>query len=333
LTLTRCPLCGYKSRTAGPCAICGRSKETGAFEKAFLSPQSAEEFLERANPVETKAHKSVARGAGDNAASDDENAVNVVIDVGGTGTRIGLAAHGDILAFRSEHIDSMQALTSAILRLTDGAKADRISVSVPGAVKAGRVTQCWNAPWLEGDPAEALAPLLNARSGKIRVVNDGEAHALALRKRPGVAFGAIHIALGTGVAFGVLDANGNVLRSLSDDNWEIGGFPLNTQPAMDVWEALGGAGFAEAENREDDESAERFGMALGHFAAQMSMVFRPRTVGLSGGVVRNRWGRIAPGFWRTFDDVLDRAGHILPKPEVVVLEDENAALLGLATMF
>jgi glucokinase len=298
-----------------------------------LAPQSTEEFLERANPVETKAHKSVARGVGDNAAPDDENVVNVVIDVGGTGTRLALSVKNGIQSIHYANPDSLSGLIDEIRKLTNNMGPDALAMAVPGWIRNKQVMYS-HIQWLEGNPAETIRRELALRDDKIHLIHDGEAHALALTKRPDVKFGAIHLSVGSGVGLGVIGEDGKVLRSLSGDSWELNDVRLVTSvPDKEVWRLMSAAAFKEQQERTDTDGYEYFGRQLGSLASQLTLILRPRTVGLSGGVIRHHWRRIKGGFLYETDKWLGNLGHAILVPELVVLDDENTALLGLATIF
>jgi hypothetical protein len=261
--------------------------------------------------------------------------IRVAVDVGGSGARLGLADGNPAAPFCrivNEQPRSMPELAAAILRLTEGTAPDILALAVPAQLIGGKIPHCWHAPWLEGDPAAALSALLQLPPERISVVNDGQAHALALRRHPEAVFGAIHFALGTEVAFGVLDTDGQPLHALSGGNWEIGDFPLPVAEAeKGAWKLLGSIGFEAERGRTDCDGYASFGKRLGAFAAELAIVFRPRTVGFSGGIPRHNWNRIEPGFQEGFSRGLEGLRSPFPQPKVLVLPDEYPALTGLLT--
>jgi hypothetical protein len=101
-----------------------------------------------------------------------------------------------------------------------------------------------------------------------------------------------------------------------------------------VWRLLGSAHLDELQQRTDIDGCEHFGRMLGGFTAQLSLIFRPRTIGLSGGVIRHYWERLEAGFYERFNEYPDNVGQpLLSDPEVIVPDVEEAALTGLSTFF
>jgi glucokinase len=263
-----------------------------------------------------------------------EYSINVVVDIGGNGTRLALVQGNGLFNRRNENPKSMPELIDAIYRLTNYKNPSALAISVPGLIRGKQVLCSANATWLVGDTANVLMRQFGLKNEKIHVVNDGEAHALALLYHPEAKFGAIHFALGTGVAFGVIDKNGKIQRSLSDDNWEIGDFEIETSASNKaVWYALGSSGFNELRQRTDIDGVERFGTRIGMFAVQMALLFRPKTIGLSGGIIREYRSRIESGFWWEYNRRIDKFADLISKPTVIMLNDECAALTGLTTLF
>ena len=107
---------------------------------------------------------------------------------------------------------------------------------------------------------------------------------------------------------------------------------VTNAPDKEAWLLLGGRGFDEQIQRTDTDGGKYFGWRLGSFASQLALIFRPRTIGLSGGVIKHFWDRIESGFREELHTRLGHLGYILPMPEVAV-SDEYAALTGLSTLF
>jgi len=259
----------------------------------------------------------------------------VVVDIGGSGTRMGIATKKGVTSIQKmSGVRSTDALAGAVGRLIGGGIPSAVAVSAPGIIKDGSVQLSRNAGWLVGDTVGKISSSLGVRERNVHVISDGEAHAMALRSHPDAKFGAINIAIGTSVGFGAIDSKGSILRSLTGDSWDLGNFELNTRAEeKSLWHALGGEfGFKELCKWADEDGMKHFGYRLGGFAVQMAHLFRPRTVGLSGGVIKHHWNRIKPGFYDEFSR-LDKFGEVLAKPSVIVLDHEEAALTGLATLF
>lgn len=263
-----------------------------------------------------------------------EYPINVVVDIGGAGARLALSTRSGLKDIRHEHPNSVQELLDCIRNLTNGRGPDALAMAVPCWVRDKQVVHCHTARWLEGNPAETIRRELLLNNEKIHIIHDGEAHALALKKHPRVRFGAIHFAVGSGVGFGVLGENGEVLRSLSGDNWELNDVRLVTSAhEKEMWRLLGSDGFEEQKNRTDTDGYNYYGWRLGSFACQLSLIFRPRVIGLSGGIIHHCWGRIKGGFFDELDKRLGHLRHVMPKPDVIVLDDKYAALTGLTSLF
>jgi predicted NBD/HSP70 family sugar kinase len=199
-----------------------------------------------------------------------EYPINVVVDIGGTGAKLALSTRSGLKNICREHPKSPQDFFACIRKLTGGLGPDALAVAVPGIMLGKEVVHAHNAPWLGGNPAETIGRELLLNDKKIHLINDGEAHALALKTRPDTKLGAIHLSIGTGVGFGVLNENGEVLRTLSGNNWEIGDVRLVTQaPDKEAWRLLGSAGFEEQIKRTDTDGGKYFGWRLGNLASQL----------------------------------------------------------------
>ena len=259
----------------------------------------------------------------------------VVVDIGGSGMRLGLATQRGVISIRREAgINTVADFAAAVRRLVGGGVLDAVALSVAGFVHNNNVQLSARAGWLVGNTAEKISLALGINKRRVYVVNDGEAHAMALRRHPETQLGAINIALGTSVGFGAIDVNGNVMRSLSGDNWDLGDFKLHTRAAdKSLWHALGGEfGLKELMEWSGSDGAKHYGYRLGAFAIQMAFVFRPKTIGLSGGVIKHYWKYIKPGFDDEFS-ILNQYSRVLSKPKVIALSYDEPALAGLATLF
>ena len=260
--------------------------------------------------------------------------MKVVIDIGGTGARFGLVKSQQVTSVGKASIRSVSELANAVMRFTKNITPSAVAVAVPGTLIGDKVQLSRNAGWLVGDTPALIGNALGVSKDRVRIVHDGEAHVLALCRNQNVNFGAINFALGTSVAFGALDAGGRVLRSLSGDCWEIGDFMLNTSAKNKfLWHALGTAGLDELSRWTDDDGLSKYGSRLGNFVVQMSKIFRPRTVGLSGGIIKHNWGRIQEGFYEEFNRIKEFK-KVTPTPQVIVRDDiaDTAALIGLSTL-
>jgi hypothetical protein len=76
-----------------------------------------------------------------------------------------------------------------------------------------------------------------------------------------------------------------------------------------------------------ESGLNHFGHRLGYFMTQLAIVFRPRTVGLSGGFIARYWQQLEKGV-----EVEFHPSH-MTRPDIVVQKDDEPALRGLATLF
>jgi predicted NBD/HSP70 family sugar kinase len=253
----------------------------------------------------------------------------IVVDIGGSGVRIGLVTPHGTAGIKRESVQSVDGLVAAIK--SRSGNIGGVALSVAGFVnsESGRVILSGCAPWIVGNLRDNLAAKL-PHGTQIHIVNDGEAHALALKSYPNIKLGAVNIAIGTGVGFGVLDINGNAVRTLNGDNWDIGDMHIKTRaPNPWVWWCLGEAGIEELKSSMGKEKGLiHYGHRLGFFMTQIAIIFRPQTIGLSGGFITRYWQQIKNGVEAEFQP----PSH-LPRPDILVQKDEEAALQGLVTLF
>lgn len=211
----------------------------------------------------------------------------ILVDVGGSGTRTAVFDKGSIGCIKTCCPSSKEELISVIRQTAGGQHVSGIALSIAGFVNAdtGRVIKSANASYLEGDLKGMLKVAFPY--AKIRAVNDGEAHARSLLcQSPPVHLGAIHLALGTSLAFGVLNEKGEAVRTCSGENWDLGDIRLQTRAAMpEVYYALGSAGLRELEEKLGKGAYLQYGYRLGAFVTMLANIFRPRTVGFSGGII------------------------------------------------
>ena len=183
-----------------------------------------------------------------------------------------------------------------------------------------------NATYLEGPLASVLGR--EFPRAKVHIINDGEAHARALLRRDHVRFGAINLALGTSVAFGVIDEKRQVVRSCCGENWDIGDMILSTRASRkEVYWALGAEGLSELERGMPDEAYYQYGCRLGTFLNTLAVVFRPKTIGLSGGIVLNHGEEILRGVTNEFYPPVASEGV-----DIVLQTERETVMSGLATL-
>ena len=252
----------------------------------------------------------------------------VLVDLGGSGAKIATYNGGKIGEVKRYSVSSEEMLFSAIQEATDGKTVTSIAFSVAGFVNAeqGRVLRSNCYPYLEGDlTAQAKKAFPKAR---VRVVNDGEAHARALLLQPDVRFGAIHLSLGTSVGFGVINEKKQIVHTLKGENWDIGDILLDTRAGQkDLWWALGSEGLTELENTLDGNPYEHFGFRMGTLLKQLAVIFRPRTIGLSGGIITNHAEDIERGIRHEFIEP-----PFTEKTEIRLLPGQDTVMQGLTTL-
>ena len=256
-------------------------------------------------------------------------AKQVAVDIGGSGVRLGMVNGATISQQCRTDASSKELLAIAIQEFAKDDVSD-IAISVPGFVDAddGFVRLSRVAPWLEGNLAVDLKELAGAQN--VLVVNDGEAHALSMLGNPNIRYGAICISLGTSVSFGAVNKDQNVIRTLSGENWDIGELWIRSQ-ATDphVWWSLGSRGLEELIANMSDKGFKHYGYRLGYTLSQLSMLFRPNTIALTGGIIHNNWDKMSR-------QVVSELEHDMPSyapvPNIVILDDKETVLLGLAQL-
>ncbi len=221
----------------------------------------------------------------------------VVVDVGGSGARFAeVGPNRDLRDRGKRDINSIAEFVDAIRAISPTPKA--VAVSTTGFVNSatGVVSSSRAAPWAQGHLAAILSDKLGG--GPVYVMNDGEAHALAILATPGVEFGAIAVALGTGLGFGVIGSDRRIVRPCSGENWDLSDVSLKTRaPRSEVWYALGSDGLQELQDSRGSrsEGSRHFGYRLGTFLGQLTVIFQPRSIVLSGGIIREHWDEMASG--------------------------------------
>ncbi len=213
------------------------------------------------------------------------------IDIGGSGFRAALVELGDDSRHRAGQVHrlaNVQSHRELAQRFRDAVgDVDTLGISSAGFVDAdqGVVRLCRAHPWVQGQLKQRIADELRC---DVRVMNDGEAHLcghLNLAKHP-----MLCLSIGTSVAFGCTDDNGNVRRPRSDSNWDIGALRLRTRASNpELWSALGSEGLSELEHEDPDEAIERFGWRLGAALFEFAITFQPESIVLAGGIIDQHW--------------------------------------------
>lgn len=254
--------------------------------------------------------------------------VSILVDIGGSGARIAPYSDGQVGAIRRCSIHSRETLFAEMRRTIGDDKVENIAFSVAGFVNSeqGLVLRSANLPFLEGNLAEETKTAFHA--DQVRVVNDGEAHARSLFFEENIRFGAIHLALGTAVAFGVINEKREIVRTASGENWDIGGMVMNTRSDYkEVWQLLGTEGLKELERDLPDSCYQHYGRRLGTLLTQLAVIFRPCTIGLSGGIVQAHAEDLSSGIRDTFREPAFSHGT-----DICLIPEPNTVMLGLTTL-
>ncbi|MCR5734802.1 MAG: hypothetical protein K6G22_09380 [Lachnospiraceae bacterium] len=256
--------------------------------------------------------------------------MNILIDIGGSGIKVADYRDKTIGKIEShKNIGSFDEFVKLIKKRQDKGRLSNIVISSAGFIdpEKGRFIKCKCAPYLEGDTVKKLSKEFPFT--KISVVNDGEAHARALLVPwRDVEFGAIHFAFGTSVSMGVINDKGKIIRSLSGENWDIGDYLLRTrEKPYEVWYKLGSDGLRELEENYSDDPYYHFGLRAGGLLTNLAVIFRPRTIGLSGGIISSHGKRIFDGIQDEFKSPVHS-----DKIRFVLLEDPDTVMQGLTTL-
>ena len=260
----------------------------------------------------------------------------VLIDIGGSGIRAVARRNGSFGEIRRFNADSYKGFVEIIRKMCGAGKPYGIALSVAGFVNAetGRILLSKCAPYLEGDIVSRLRT--DFPYARVAVMNDGEAHARTLLlPEQDVRLGAIHLALGTSVSFGVINEKREIVRTCGGENWDIGNLRIRTREApYTVWDKLGSSGLAELErNRAIPDPYLYFGNRLGSLLIDLSEIFRPRTIGLSGGIIRGHGARIEEGIRQEWQ-AQDFKGPVAGEPiDIVRTERPETLFRALAALF
>jgi hypothetical protein len=275
----------------------------------------------------------------------------IVVDIGGSGVKIGILDGDGVFGISRHNVTSVEQLAD-LIRCAAKGDVSAVGLSVAGFVNAaqGTVRRSAVAPWLEGDLARRLKTLLKTEN--VAIVNDGEAHALCLLRNPDIRFGAICLSFGTAVGFGIIGPDRKPVRTLSGENWDIGSIlqqtrasipyeqarnffsgnkPNDAKHLLPIWWLLGSNGFEQLVRDMGSNASGHFGYRLGYFLSQLTILFRPRTIGLTGGIIRNHWDGDMKR--NTIAELRQNIClHDVPDVEVIKLAASESALYGAAEL-
>ncbi|WP_187328519.1 ROK family protein [Rhodococcus sp. WS3] len=249
----------------------------------------------------------------------------VVIDCGGSSTRLGIVEPGGVRLVKQVRTTSYDEFVSAI-RSVDPCPIV-LSVSLAGFVdrSSGFVRLSRAAPWARGTFAQRLSADLHC---PVSVMNDGDAHAMSMLAIGGIELGAVAVSLGTSVGIGVVGRDRKLISPASGENWDLGEWRLDTRATnRDLWWALGSAGLFELEKNLGVKAGRvQFGYRLGAFLSRLTCFFQMKTVVLSGGIAQSHWGVIKVPLREELRNVPD---HYAP-PRVMLSPYVEAGLAGAA---
>lgn len=200
------------------------------------------------------------------------------------------------------------------------------------------VISCWAYPFLIGRLKDNLAERF--KCSNIRIVNDGDAHALALKSvyiQKGLSSAsAINLSLGTAVGFGILDWRGDLLHTCQGHNWEVGHWQCDTRASRkEQYWALGSQGLKSLEEEYGEPNAYiYYGQRLCHFLGRdLVPVFHPKIIGLSGGIVAAHFHEIEEGIRRECD-MRGYCAHGAPLDgvDIYLSPEKDSVMRGLADL-
>lgn len=268
--------------------------------------------------------------------------MKILVDVGGSSVKIKKEKDGKLSSYmRSFKPTSRLEFYSCILEVARKSSIDGIAVSVCGEYDyvTDEVLTCWHYPFLKGKLRSDLEK--EFKCWNVHVVNDGDAHALALKvayAKKGLlcTAGAVNLSLGTAVGFGVLDCKGDLMHTCQGHNWEIGNWQCDTmESTKDLYSALGSAGLRSIEERHGNANAYRYyGQRLCHFIGRdLVPLFHPKIIGLSGGIVAGHCQEIEEGIRLECEKCRYREpGKALDGVDIYFSPERDSVMLGLSEL-
>ncbi len=214
-----------------------------------------------------------------------------LIDIGGSGIKsVQLPLYGD------PNISDMTKLIhhqspdwdNFVPWLAENGLLDRehIGISCAGFINSnGLIKLCRIAGWKNVNlinDIKAYAP-----NAHVYLLNDAEAHLMAhhdLFAKP-----MITLSLGTSVGFAINNHHNQIIRPADGFNFDIGAISIPTKASCNrVWWALGSQGLTELiTNMGEKEGIRQYGYRLGAYLVSLCSIFRPKSLVLSGGIIKN----------------------------------------------
>ncbi len=275
--------------------------------------------------------------------------MQILIDVGGSGVKIKRCEKGvldpNVHSLKPTSREEFYSFISAMAQKegnSSTADINGIAVSICGEYDYGKeeVLSCWHYPFLKGSLRDDLRKRFHCRN--VHVVNDGDAHALALKveyaqKGRGCPTSAVNLSLGTAVGFGLLDCKGDLLHNCQGHNWEVGNWQCDTRESIkDLYSALGSPGLRslEAQHGRSPNAYIYYGHRLCHFLGRdLVPLFHPKIIGLSGGIVAGHYQEIVEGIRRECEMSNYLApGQPLNGVHIHLSNNKDSVMLGLAEL-
>jgi predicted NBD/HSP70 family sugar kinase len=166
-----------------------------------------------------------------------------------------------------------------------GKDFDAISLGIPGVIDpvTQTILHAFHPRWKNVRPDKSIRNATKART--VVLMNDAEAHAYSSRNYP---LPLIQLVLGSGLGFSVLDHKCQFLRP-QHGSLDIGQFRARSNLSNDaVWYALSSRGLRELEAKHPQESDTIYAGLVSEFVVGTIVMFQPKTVVLSGGIVESR---------------------------------------------
>ena len=281
--------------------------------------------------------------------------MKLLVDCGGSGIKIRRCIRGelgpDTHRFKPKALEEFYKCLEKMA--TDGnpsfhSRVTGIGISVCGKYDYSNeeVKTCYFYPFLIGRLKEWLKERFKCED--VRIVNDGDAHVLALKsiyEQNGLRLAnAINLSLGTSVGFGILDSTGDLLHTCHGHNWEVSNWLCDTRAGnkMLYW-ALGSNGLLALEKQHGSPKAfiyygERLCHFLGHDLAlnlgrNPASNFRPKVIGLSGGIVVAHYNDIEEGIRRECEKRnYCASGGPLDGVDIYLSTEQDSVMRGLAVL-
>lgn len=213
-----------------------------------------------------------------------------------------------------------------------GQRPEVLAVASAGLVDSatGVNHYCAIARWRERPLGDELSSAFGGV--QVAVMNDVEAHLYA--HIGGTPAPVMLLAAGTSVGIAVADSDGRIVQARAGYPLQFGAVRLGSDSVRDVFRsALGKPGLMELEVRRGKaEGVKRFGSRTGDALARYAVVFSPRTVVLSGGLIEHHWDAMEAPLRKAFSRRLPR--WLRDDPPAVVMSEHgrDAALIG-ASLF